>query len=416
MSETKPKFKISFTTMIILGTILGAITGLIIGPKIDAIRFIGDIFLRLIQMSIVILIMGAVIEAVGSLNPKDLGKLGGKIFLLFIISTAIAAALGILLGNIIQPGAGISFPNIEPQVLPDSNKTVLGMVMDFVPKNIVESMANAQMIHVIIFSLIFGLAISITRETDTSNSMLKVIKDFNVVILTVVKLVMKIAPLGVFALMSWVTGTIGIKVMLPLVKFLGSMAIGTILILIGYTIITSIKAKVSPIKLIMKLSKTSIVALTTTSSAITLPTKMEDQENKIGISKRISRLVGPLGMSLNSNGQSLYLALACITIGQVFNLNLTLSNQIQIVVMSTLACLGTVAVPGGGIVALALVLNIMDLPPSGVAAGIALLSGIDWFSGMFRTLLNVLGDVYIALMVAVDEKEFDRDIFDNSTN
>ena len=416
MADTKSKFKISFTTLIILGTLLGAITGLIIGPKIDSIKFIGDIFLRLIQMSIVILIMGAVIEAVGSLNPKDLGKLGGKIFLLFIISTALAAALGILLGNIIQPGAGISFPNIEPQALPDSNKSILGMVMDFVPKNIVESMANAQMIHVIIFSLIFGLAISITRETDTSNGMLKVIKDFNVVILTVVKLVMKIAPLGVFALMAWVTGTIGIKVMLPLVKFLGSMAIGTIILLTGYTIITSIKAKVSPLKLLMKLSKTSIMALTTTSSAITLPTKMEDQENKIGISKRISRLVGPLGMSLNSNGQSLYLALACITIGQVFNLNLTLSNQIQIVVMSTLACLGTVAVPGGGIVALALVLNIMDLPPSGVAAGIALLSGIDWFSGMFRTLLNVLGDVYIALMVAVDEKEFDRNIFDNSNN
>lgn len=149
------------------------------------------------------------------------------------------------------------------------------------------------------------------------------------------------------------------------------------------------------------------MAFTTTSSAITLPVKMADAENKIGISKRISRLVNPLGMTLNSDGLALYLAIACITISQFFNINMTISQQVTIVVMSTLATLGTVVVPGGGLVALAIVLPVMGLP----LEGIALLAGIDWFSGMFRTVMNVIDDVIVALAIAINENEFDREIF-----
>lgn len=134
---------------------------------------------------------------------------------------------------------------------------------------------------------------------------------------------------------------------------------------------------------------------------------MADAENKIGISKRISRLVNPLGMTLNSDGLALYLAIACITISQFFNINMTISQQVTIVVMSTLATLGTVVVPGGGLVALAIVLPVMGLP----LEGIALLAGIDWFSGMFRTVMNVIDDVIVALAIAINENEFDREIF-----
>ena len=137
---------------------------------------------------------------------------------------------------------------------------------------------------------------------------------------------------------------------------------------------------------------------------------MEDSENKVGISRRVSRLINPLGMSLNSDGLALYLALSCLTIAQFFHVDLSLQQQFVIVIMSTLATLGTVVVPGGGLVALAIVLPTAGLPIEGVA----LLAGIDWFSGMFRTTLNVIDDVLVALIVAYSEGEFYRDIFDET--
>ena len=185
------------------------------------------------------------------------------------------------------------------------------------------------------------------------------------------------------------------------------MAIGTIVFLVLWIIITAAYVKVNPLTLGRKLSNMTLVAFTTTSSAIALPTKMEDQETKLGISKRISRLVGPLGMALNSNGLALYLSLAAITLAQFYEVNFTLTDMLQIVVLSTLACLGTVVVPGGGLVALAIVIPSLGLPTE----SIALLAGIDWFSGMFRTVLNVDADATIAMILAYDENELDYSIF-----
>ncbi|SKC92580.1 dicarboxylate/amino acid:cation symporter [Maledivibacter halophilus] len=400
--------KLSMTNQIMIAMIAGMVVGLIIGPSIAPIKVIGDIFLRLIQMSVVVLIMGAVIEAVGSLNPKELGKLGGKIFAWFMGLTALAAALGIGLGYIIKPGSGLNI-DMGKSAIAASEQKITDMIVGFFPSNIIESMAKANMIQVIVFSILFGLSLSIIGKQKKDNVILSFISNFNVAILNVVKMVMKLAPLGIFALLAWVTGTIGLKVIIPLAKFLAAMGIGTIVYMIFLIIMSSTYVKVSPAKLAKKLWKMTVVAFTTTSSAITLPTKMEDSEVKIGVSKRISRLVNPLGMALNSNGLSLYLALACITLAQFYGLDMSIAELIKIVVLSSLSCLGTVVVPGGGLVALAIVLPSMGLPPE----SIALLAGIDWFSGMFRTVLNVDGDALVSMMIAADEKELDYDIFND---
>lgn len=400
--------KLSMTNQIMIAMIAGMVVGLIIGPSIAPIKVIGDIFLCLIQMSVVVLIMGAVIEAVGSLNPKELGKLGGKIFAWFMGLTALAAALGIGLGYIIKPGSGLNI-DMGKSAIAASEQKITDMIVGFFPSNIIESMAKANMIQVIVFSILFGLSLSIIGKQKKDNVILNFISNFNVAILNVVKMVMKLAPLGIFALLAWVTGTIGLKVIIPLAKFLAAMGIGTIVYMVFLIIMSSTYVKVSPAKLAKKLWKMTVVAFTTTSSAITLPTKMEDSEVKIGVSKRISRLVNPLGMALNSNGLSLYLALACITLAQFYGLDMSIAELIKIVVLSSLSCLGTVVVPGGGLVALAIVLPSMGLPPE----SIALLAGIDWFSGMFRTVLNVDGDALVSMMIAADEKELDYDIFND---
>ncbi|QQP69435.1 dicarboxylate/amino acid:cation symporter [Carnobacterium sp. CS13] len=401
---------ISMTNQIMIGMVLGILAGLLIGPAIAPIKIFGDIFLRLIQMSVVVLVMGAVIEAVGSLDSREIGKLGIKITAWFMGSTLVAAALGIVLGYLIKPGTGINV-QLESSAIESNTDSLYDIILNFFPANVMESMSSANMIQVIIFSLLFGFSISVLSTKTDLSALMGGIKQFNVVILNIVKVVMKMAPLGIFSLIAWVTGTIGLAVILPLAKFLLAMAIGTVIFMFLWIMLTATYVKVNPLMLAKKLWRMTVVAFTTTSSAITLPVKMEDSEKKLGISPRISRLVGPLGMALNSNGLALYLSLAAITLAQFYSIEFTVLDTIQMVVLSTLACLGTVVVPGGGLVALAIVIPSLGLP----LESIALLAGIDWFSGMFRTVLNVDADALIAMILAHDEKEIDYAIFNSTT-
>lgn len=396
------------TFQIFLAMILGMVAGVIIPDFMIATKFVGDIFLRLIQMCVVVLVMGSVMEAVGSLEMKELGRLGGKAFIGFAVTTIAAATLGIVGANIVKPGAGINYGEELTTTITGSDQTLAEIVTNFFPNNIVSSIANGNNIQVIVFALLAGIAMIMINEQEGDNKILEGVKAVNKLLMTIIKMVMKIAPLGIFSLLGWAIGNYGLAVIIPLAKFLGIFAVCAALILVVFITGTALYVGVSPIRLAQKLSNMAVVAFTTTSSAVTLPTKMDDSVNKIGISKRVSDLINPLGMSLNSDGLALYLALACLTVAQFFGIEITLQQQFIVVIMSTLATLGTVVVPGGGLVALAIVLPTIGLPIEGVA----LLSGIDWFSGMFRTTLNVVDDVLVALIIAKQEGEFDRAIFD----
>lgn len=398
------------TLQIFLAMMLGIVAGLVLPELMVELKFIGDIFLRLIQMGIILLVMGSVIEAIGSLQRKEIGNLGIKALFGFALTTISAAVVGIVIANVIQPGAGIVYNEELTTSIKATDKTIAQIITDFFPSNIISSIGSGSTIQVIVFAILAGLASSIISESNPNNTFLNNIKSLNEILLQVIKLVMKIAPLGIFCLLGWVIGYYGIQVILPLFKFLLAFAIGMTLILAVFIFITATVVKVSPLKLSKKLLRMGVMAFTTTSSAITLPTKMADAEERIGVSKRVSRLINPLGMSLNSDGLAIYLALSCLTIAQFFNIEMSIQQQFIVVIMSTLATLGTVTVPGGGLVALAIVLPTVGLPIEGVA----LLAGIDWFSGMFRTVLNVIDDVLVALLVAYSENEFDREIFENT--
>ncbi len=404
------KTRINSTLAIFLAMILGMLAGTFFGDFMIATKFVGDIFLRLIQMTVVVLVMGSVIEAVGSLKAKELGRFGFKAFVGFAVTTLTASTVGILLSNIIKPGVGVSYAGDLTNTTEAAGQTITEIITGFFPSNIVNAIAEGNTIQVIVFALFMGVALSMIGERDGDTTVLTLVKAINQALLTIIKIVMKLAPLGIFSLLGWAIGTYGFEVILPLFKFLGTMALGSVLILCVLIVLVSMYAKVSPLKLAKKFVRMGVVAFTTTSSAVTLPTKMEDAENVIGISKSVSRLVNPLGMSLNSDGLALYLAIACITIAQFFGVEMSVGQQFTVVIMATLATLGTVVVPGGGLVALAIVLPTVGLPIEGVA----LLAGIDWFSGMFRTTLNVIDDVLVALVVAVSENEFDRDLFERT--
>ncbi|HSN66979.1 MAG TPA: dicarboxylate/amino acid:cation symporter, partial [Fusibacter sp.] len=368
--------KINFSVQIIVASVLGLLCGVIFKEQMANLNFIGEIFLRLIQMSVVILIMGAIIESVGSLNPKDFGKIGVKAIFLFACTTIISSVVGIFVVNIIKPGVSLTgIPQIQYEVVTYGDN-LLQLVVNFVPKNIFESMSSGNLIQVIIFSIFFGLAISNLKNDEKTSVVYDFIVQLNKIIMEIIKYIMKFAPIGVFALLGSITGSIGIEVVIPLFKFLLSMFLGAFIIFLIHLTVAVSYAKVNPFVLMGKLKETALVSVTTTSSAISLPIQMNDCETKLGISVRISRLVNSLAMTLNSDGLALTISIACIMVAQFYGIELSIQQQVVIVSIATLTTVGNLLVPGGALVAISLALGMAGLP----LEGIALFAGVDWFA------------------------------------
>lgn len=411
MSETtvvkQNKPKLSFPTQLIIGTVVGLLLGIIFKESIAPIKVVGDIFLRLVMMSVPILLLGVVTEAVGSISYREIGKVGAKTITWFITTTIIAAAIGMTIGLIFKPGVGMPTGSLETAIKP-TDLTLDQIILNFFPSNFVSSLSAGNNMQVIIFALFLGVATSIYVDKTGDRTVLNFISSFNKTILTIIRMIMKLAPFGVAALLAYVAGTMGLQVIGPLVKYLVILLVACFLFLLAQVFITAAIAKVSPIALIKKLIPMSIIAFTTTSSAMSLPIQMSDTVTKLGVSKRISELVNPLGMVINSTGQALFLSVASIMLFQFFNIEITAARLIQTVVLSTLACMGTPAVPGGALVVLAGLMPSLGIP----IEGLALIAGVDWFRGAITTVPNVAGDALVALIVAKGEDEFSRDVFD----
>lgn len=402
--------KTNLTIQIIIMTVLGIVFGALFGEYLGFLDVLGKIFLRLIQMSIVVLIMGQIIEAVGSLNPKGLGKIGLKTFGLFLFSSLIAAVIGVTAGTVFNPGSGVNTSSMDVSgeaFETTSAGTIPELVLEFFPTNIFNAMAEGIIVQVIVFALIFGIALSFVRIEQKENSILEWIKQINAIILKMIGLIMKLAPIGIFAIIVSTISKMGLSVILPMGKYLIVYGFATAMYLLIWFIVTSIYLKVSIIQLTRNMIEMSLVALTTTSSAITLPTALHDSKEKLGISDRIAKLVLPLGMSLNSNGSSMHMAITIVTIAQIYGVTYQMSDFVYIVILSTMASLANAVVPGAGLVSLSIVIPSMGLP----IESIALFAGIDWFVGMLRTVLNVDSDTTTALIIAKSENELDYDIF-----
>ena len=402
--------KSSLTFQIMIMTVLGIVFGALFGQSLGFLDVFGQIFLRLIQMSIVVLIMGQIIEAVGNLNPKGLGKIGLKTFSLFIISSVIAAVIGLTAGILFNPGSGVDTSLLESSgesIEATSAGTIPELILNFFPTNVFNAMAEASIVQVIVFALIFGIALSFVRTEQKDHIILDWVKQFNMVVLKMIGLIMKTAPIGIFAIIASTIGKMGLSVILPMGKYLAVYGLATLLYLVIWFIITSLYLKVSIVKLTRNMFQMSLMALTTTSSAITLPTALNDSKEKLGISDRIAKLVLPLGMSLNSNGSAMHMAITIITISQIYGVTYGMGDYVYIVILATMASLANAVVPGAGLVSLSIVIPSMGLP----IESIALFAGVDWFVGMLRTILNVDSDTTTALLVAKSENELDYTIF-----
>ncbi|BBM35925.1 dicarboxylate/amino acid:cation symporter [Pseudoleptotrichia goodfellowii] len=413
MSEKKKLLNLSLTSQILIATFGGIIFGGVVGPWASNLKVFGDIFLRLIQMSVIMLVMSAVIVAVGRGSTGDAGKIGFHTFKWIIFFTLTSAFMGVVLSYYIQPGIGVAHMTevgknaVTANALQDTS--LKDTILAFFTTNIFSSMASSAMVPCIIFSLFFGIAMSQHIRDTGKTIVLDWILSVNEIIVNIIKNVMKVSPIGIFCLLADVTGSKGFTVIIPMIKFLIILIIGDILQLVIYGLITAFICKVNPLKMPKKFAKMSIIALTTTSSAISLPTKMEDTVIKFGVSRKVSDFTGPITMSMNSSGWALCNVTAIFFIAQFSGVQLTPYQMVMAVILSCLMCMGSVVVPGGAIIVFTFLATSMGLPLD----SIVVLIGIDWFSGMFRTLNNVDIDVLVAMLVANRIGEFDRDVYNN---
>lgn len=406
--ENKKRFSISLTTQILIATAGGIVFGSLVGEWASNLKFIGDIFIRLIQMSVVLLVMSAVASAVGGGDGQDVGKMGFHTFKWIIIFTVISAGLGVALSMLLQPGIGVEIASAA-DVANSSVETgsIQDTILGFVPTNIINSMAEGSMVPCIVFSLFFGVAMGAYAKESGNRNVIEWVQGINGVITNIIKIVMNVAPIGIFCLLANVAGTTGFKVIIPMLKFLLVLLIGDAIQFLLFGPFTAAATKVNLFKMPKKFAKMSMMAVTTTSGAICLPTKMEDEVTKFGISRKVADFTGPITMSMNSCGAAQCYVAAIFFMAQSTGIQMTPYQMGMAILLSCLMCLGTISVPGGSVIVYTFLATSLGLP----LESIAVLIGIDWFAGMFRTLMNVDVDVLIGLLVASKLGELDRDVY-----
>ncbi len=407
--ENKKRFSISLTTQILIATAGGIVFGALVGEWASNLKFIGDIFIRLIQMSVVLLVMSAVASAVGGGDGQDVGKMGFHTFKWIIIFTVISAGLGVALSMLLQPGIGVEIASAA-DVANSSVETgsIQDTILGFVPTNIINSMAEGSMVPCIVFSLFFGVAMGAYAKESGNRNIIEWVQGINGVITNIIKIIMNVAPIGIFCLLANVAGTTGFKVIIPMLKFLLVLLIGDAIQFLLFGPFTAAVTKVNIFKMPKKFAKMSMMAVTTTSGAICLPTKMEDEVTKFGISRKVADFTGPITMSMNSCGAAQCYVAAIFFMAQSTGIQMTPYQMGMAILLSCLMCLGTISVPGGSVIVYTFLATSLGLP----LESIAVLIGIDWFAGMFRTLMNVDIDVMIGLLVASKLGELDRDVYD----
>lgn len=399
--------KLSLTQKIIVASLLGVVFGYFFSEYVGYVKFLGDIFLRLVKMVVPILVFGAIVEAVASLNLKELGRIGVKTVGIFFLTTSVAALLGVLSTQIIKPT--LTLTNLETAnyggTLPEGN--FIDLIVNFIPANITKAFAEDTLIQIIIFGVLFGIAINIKRSEPLINKIYLGVSGIRELMMQIVIMFMKIAPLGIFALVANTLGTKGKEVLLPLIQYILTVTAVNVIFMTLYTLLVALRCKVSPVKLVQNIVRTIVMGMSTGSSAMTLPTELMDAEERLGIGQKIYNFVLPLGNAINTNGAAITTTIASITCAHAFGITLTTQNYIMIAIYAALATFGNTTVPGGGIVAVAVVFQMTGMPLEGVA----LFAGVDYFTGLTRIIPNVVGDIYTAMLVAAGENELDRDKF-----
>ena len=410
------KLKISLASQILIGLILGIAVGAIFYGNANVQTYlqpIGDIFLNLIKMIVVPIIISTLIVGVaGTGDMKQLGRLGGKTLIYFEVITTVAIVVGLLAANLFQPGAGIDMNQLEKSDISSyvetteeqETKSTFQVIVDIVPKNVVNAMAEGDMLAIIFFSVLFGLGVAAIG--DRGKPVLAFFNGVADAMFWVTNLVMKFAPFGVFALIGVTVSKFGLSSLIPLGK-LAILVYGAMIFFV--IVVLGSTAKIFGInifKLIKMIKDELLLAFSTSSSETVLPRIMLKTE-KMGAPKDIVSFVIPTGYSFNLDGSTLYQAIAAIFIAQMYGIDLSIVEQITLVLVLMVTSKGIAGVPGVSFVVLLATLGTVGIP----LEGLAFVAGIDRILDMARTAVNVVGNTLAALVMAKWEKRFDEEQF-----
>ena len=417
----KTKKKIGLSTQIFIALLIGALFGVVIHYWIPSsyikdtvivegvLYVVGQGFIRLMQMLVVPLVFCSLIcgsMAIG--DTKTLGKVGVKTIGFYLVTTALAVCVALGSALLINPGRGLDMDAVQKGTVSSTTEatSLVDTLLNIIPKNPVQSMANGDMLPIIVFALFVGIMLAKlgTRGSVVANFF----SQFNDVMMEMTMAIMKIAPIGVFCLIARTFATVGFSAFAPMLKYMGNVTLAlAIQCLVVYQILLFVFTRLNPFKFIKKFLPVMGFAFSTATSNATIPMSIDTLSKKMGVSKQISSFTIPLGATINMDGTSIMQGVAVVFIAQAYGIPLTMGNLATVVVTATLASIGTAGVPSVGLVTLAMVLNSVGLPTE----GIALIMGIDRMLDMIRTAVNITGDAVCTTIVCHQEGSLNREVF-----
>ncbi|MCY9844178.1 dicarboxylate/amino acid:cation symporter [Vibrio caribbeanicus] len=417
MNTKKP---MSLTGRVIFGMVAGILTGFAIRSLFADNGFVdayivnglfevgGKIFVASLKMLVVPLVFVSLVCGTSSLKDlSTLGRMGGKTLAFYIATTAVAISLALLMGTLFQPGSGADLTaasSFQSAQAPSLGQVIIGMF----PTNPINAMAEGKTLQVIVFAVLFGIAISAAGKPG--ERIASFFSDLNDVIMKLVAILMHLAPYGVFFLMAKLFTGLGLDAIFNLAEYFLVLS-GTLLLhgLVTYSLMLKGFTGLNPVTFIKKMKDAIMFAFSTASSNATIPVTMETAKNRMGVDNRVSSFTVPLGATVNMDGTAIMQGVATAFIAQAYNIDLSMADYMMVILTATLASIGTAGVPGVGLIMLAMVLNQVGLP----LEGIALIMGVDRLLDMIRTAVNITGDSAVTIIVAKSEGALDEDKFND---
>jgi Na+/H+-dicarboxylate symporter len=423
MSATAPS-KHRLTIQILSGMGIGAVVGLLCSLLVNQVggatgsvvtsvfveglfNLVGKAFLALLMVLVVPLVFVSLVCGTAALEDiRKLGRIGIRTVSLYLLTTAIAISLALACAVMIGPGRGFGLAtdtSFEATAPPSLVEVLIGIF----PRNVVAAMSQGNMLQIIVFAILFGIALTLSGKPG--KRLLEIFNDLNEVIMTLVWVVMKLAPYGVFALIARTFATQGFEAFGPLLKYF-FLVLGVLFLhaLVTYPTLLKVLAGLGPRSFLRKVREVQIFAFSTASSNATIPVTLKTVEENLGVKNSVASFTVPLGATINMDGTAIMQGVATVFIAQAYTMGLDLTDYLMVVLTATLASIGTAGVPGVGLIMLSMVLTQVGLP----VEGIGLIIGIDRLLDMVRTAVNVTGDSAVSCIVAKKEGELDQSVYD----
>lgn len=421
MSNQQTRKRPSLTTWILISLVAGIVVGLLIsavspeGSPFDQyvteglFYVLGQWFIRLMQMLVIPLVFCSIVcGAAAMADPKLLGKVGIGTLLMYIITTALAVLIAIGLAQLVAPGVGLDLASVimADTTTASTEVSMAETLINIIPTNIIEAMNNGAMLQIIFFALILGFVLG--RFGSKAETVNRFFEQFNTVMMTMIDIMLKVAPIGIFCLIARTFANLGITGMMPMLKFILTVYGGLFIqLFIVYAIIFVLFTRLNPFWFLRKMLPVILFAFSTSSSNATIPLNLETLERKCGVDEKVASFTIPLGATINMSGTAIMQGVAVVFVAQAFGIDLSTSALMTVVITAVTAAIGTAGVPGVGTIMLAMVFESVGLP----AAGIAMIMGVDRILDMGRTAVNVTGDAVVTMCMASLTKTLDRNVF-----